>query len=116
MAPVTDGPAHLCCAVCQRRSRRSTSLWKITSPNGRPALSANGVYFTDRCTVEKFEQMKVCTCLNPLHTALAVLGCMLGYERISDEMKDADLAELIRRHRLPGVDARRCQPRHHRSG
>ena len=66
-------------------------------PNGRPALSANGVYFTDRSTVEKFEQMKVCTCLNPLHTALAVLGCMLGYERISDEMKDADLAELIRR-------------------
>ncbi|MFR5797140.1 MAG: hypothetical protein ACLUI3_17435, partial [Christensenellales bacterium] len=29
--------------------------------------------------------------------ALAVLGCMLGYERISDERKDADLAELIRR-------------------
>ena len=66
-------------------------------PNGRPDLSADGVYFTTRETVEKFEQMKVCTCLNPLHTALAVLGCMLGYERISDEMRDEDLAELIRR-------------------
>ena len=66
-------------------------------PNGRPNLTANGVYFTDRGTVEKFEQMKVCTCLNPLHTALAVLGCMMGYERISDEMKDAELTELIRR-------------------
>ena len=66
-------------------------------PNGRPNLKAQGVYFTGRATVEKFEQMKVCTCLNPLHTALAVLGCMLGYNRISDEMKDEDLAELIHR-------------------
>lgn len=31
--------------------------------------------------------MKVCTCLNPLHTALAVFGCLLDYELISEEMK-----------------------------
>ena len=39
--------------------------------------------------------MKVTTCLNPLHTALAVYGCMLGYDLISEEMKDEDLKKLI---------------------
>ena len=64
-------------------------------PNGRPALEKAGFLFTDRETVNKVERMKVCTCLNPLHTALAVFGCMLGYQRISAEMKDADLVRLI---------------------
>ena len=64
-------------------------------PNGRPALEAAGFLFTDRETVNKVERMKVTTCLNPLHTALAVYGCLLGYTRISDEMKDADLVRLI---------------------
>ena len=40
--------------------------------------------------------MKVCTCLNPLHTCLAVSGCVLGYEKIADEMKDEDLVSLIK--------------------
>lgn len=31
--------------------------------------------------------MKVSTCMNPMDTALGVFGCMLGYTRISDEMK-----------------------------
>ena len=66
-------------------------------PNGRPALEKAGFIFTDRDTVNKVERMKVCTCLNPLHTALAVTGCLLGYTRISDEMKDADLVALIKR-------------------
>ena len=39
-------------------------------PNGRPALEKAGVYFTDRNTVTRVERMKVCTCLNPLHTAI----------------------------------------------
>jgi fructuronate reductase len=64
-------------------------------PNGRPALEKAGVLFTNRETVDKVEKMKVCTCLNPLHTALAVFGCLLGYKRISDEMKDQDLVKLI---------------------
>ncbi len=64
-------------------------------PNGRPALEKAGVIFTDRDTVNRVERMKVTTCLNPLHTALAIYGCLLGYERISDEMKDADLLKLI---------------------
>jgi len=66
-------------------------------PNGRPPFEAAGVYMTDRETVNKAERMKVMTCLNPLHTALAVFGCLLGYNRISDEMKDEQLAELVRR-------------------
>ena len=67
-----------------------------TFPNGRPALENAGVYFTDRDTVNKVEKMKVCTCLNPLHTALAVFGCLLGYTLISAEMKDKDLPRLVR--------------------
>ena len=39
--------------------------------------------------------MKVCTCLNPLHTALAVFGCLLGFEKIADEMKDENLSRLV---------------------
>ncbi|WP_130836443.1 mannitol dehydrogenase family protein [Lachnoclostridium sp. Marseille-P6806] len=65
-------------------------------PNGRPALERAGILFTDRETVDKVEQMKVCTCLNPLHTALAVFGCLLGYTRISEEMRDAELVSLVR--------------------
>ncbi len=64
-------------------------------PAGRPALDKVGVIFTDRETVDKVEKMKVCTCLNPLHTALAVYGCILGFTRISDEMKDEDLRKLV---------------------
>ncbi|MER2143639.1 MAG: mannitol dehydrogenase family protein, partial [Eubacteriales bacterium] len=66
-------------------------------PNGRPPLEKAGVYMTDRDTVNMTERMKVTTCLNPLHTALAVFGCLLGYEKISDEMKDQELVALIKR-------------------
>ena len=67
-----------------------------TFPNGRPdALTKGGIMFTERETVDKVEKMKVCTCLNPLHTALAVYGCLLGYEKISEEMKDAELKKLV---------------------
>ena len=64
-------------------------------PNGRLPLEKVGVIFTDRETVDKVEKMKVCTCLNPLHTALAVYGCLLGYTSISAEMKDEDLVKLV---------------------
>ncbi len=66
-------------------------------PNGRPPLEKAGFYFTARETVDKVERMKVCTCLNPLHTALAVYGCLLGFKRISDEMKDEDLLKMVKR-------------------
>jgi fructuronate reductase len=71
-------------------------------PNSRPALEKSGVIFTDRATVEKTERMKVTVCLNPLHTSMAVFGCLLGYEKISDETKDADIAALI--HRLGYIE------------
>ncbi len=66
-------------------------------PNGRPPLEKAGVYMTDRDTVNKAERMKVTTCLNPLHTALAVYGCLLGYTLICDEMKDPDLVKLVKK-------------------
>ncbi len=63
--------------------------------NGRPPLEQGGVMFADRETVDKVEKMKVCTCLNPLHTAMSIYGCMLGYTLISAEMKDEDICGLI---------------------
>ncbi len=64
-------------------------------PNGRPALEKAGVYMTDRDTVNNTERMKVTTCLNPLHTALAVYGCVLGYDHIAKEMQDPQLKGLV---------------------
>ena len=66
-------------------------------PNGRPPLEKAGVYFCDRQTVTLCERMKVTACLNPLHTALAVFGCLLGYDYIWEETKDPLLDLLIRR-------------------
>lgn len=68
-------------------------------PNGRPAfekLDGAGVYLTDRSTVNRTEQMKVTTCLNPLHTALAVYGCLLGKPSIASEMQEPLLVKLVR--------------------
>ncbi len=64
-------------------------------PNGRPALEKGGLIFTSRKTVDKVEKMKVCTCLNPLHTALAIYGCLLDYKLISAEMKNDTLRKLV---------------------
>jgi fructuronate reductase len=64
-------------------------------PNGRPELEEGGIIFTTRETVDKVERMKVCTCLNPLHTALAIFGCVLGHTKISDEMNDEPLRKLV---------------------
>ena len=64
-------------------------------PNGKIPLDKVGVIYTARETVDATERMKVCTCLNPLHTALAIFGCLLGYKTIHDEMEDADLEKLV---------------------
>jgi len=66
-------------------------------PNGRPNICEAGIIFTDRETVDKVERMKVCTCLNPLHTALAIYGCLLGYNSIAAEMKDELLRTLVKK-------------------
>ncbi|MDH6363988.1 fructuronate reductase [Enterococcus sp. PF1-24] len=65
-------------------------------PNGRPALEEAGVILTNRETVDKADVMKVITCLNPLHTAMSIYGCLLGYTSIADEMKDEDIVKLIK--------------------
>ena len=64
-------------------------------PNGKPSIDKGGIIFTDRETVDKVEKMKVCTCLNPLHTTLAVYGCLLGYTLISEEMKNPWLKKFV---------------------
>ena len=66
-------------------------------PAGRPPLEKVGVIMTDRAAVEGIERMKVCTCLNPLHTALAVFGCLLRSPTIAAEMGDEPLRRLVYR-------------------
>ena len=41
--------------------------------------------------------MKVTTCLNPLHTAMSIYGCMLGYTLINAEMADPDIRAFIQK-------------------
>ena len=65
--------------------------------NGRPPLHLGGALYTTRETVDKVETMKVTTCLNPLHTAMSIFGCMLGYTLISAEMQDDDLRSFIQK-------------------
>lgn len=65
--------------------------------NGRPPLELDGVIYTTRQTVDEVETMKVTTCLNPLHTAMALYGCMLGYTLISAEMSDEDIRPFIQK-------------------
>ena len=45
--------------------------------------------------LDKVEKMKVCTCLNPLHTALAIYGCLLSHTTIHGEMEDKELSTLV---------------------
>ena len=65
--------------------------------NGRPPLHLGGALYTTRETVDKVETMKVTTCLNPLHTAMSIYGCMLGYTLISAEMNDPDLRPFVQK-------------------
>jgi len=64
-------------------------------PNGRPPLEESGVYMTDKETVRKMDQMKVCACLNPLHTILGVTGPLLKLPTIAACMRDARLVKLL---------------------
>ena len=82
--------------------------------NGRPPLELGGVMYADRETVDKVEKMKVCTCLNPLHTAMSIYGCMLGHTLIAAEMKDEDICGSptpscpMRRSASPPILPRSC--------
>ena len=64
--------------------------------NGRPQWEKAGIIYADRETVDKVEKMKVGTCLNPVHTSLAIYGCLLDHHLICEEMKDEELNKLAR--------------------
>lgn len=76
-----------------------TWYWVVEDdfPAGRPPLEKAGVYMADKDTVNAADQMKVTTCLNPLHTALAVFGMLLGYPTMSKTIADPDLKALVTR-------------------
>jgi fructuronate reductase len=112
---ITPGPDQGVKAMLEKTGFEDTALYSKTTPTapfvnaeepqylviedvfpaGRPALEKAGALFTGRETVDKVEKMKVCACLNPLHTALAIFGCLLGYTRISEEMKNPCLVKLV---------------------
>ena len=65
-------------------------------PNGKlPLDETEGIWYTDRKTVNNVETMKVTTCLNPLHTAIAVVGSLLNYNLVSKSVKDEEIDRLI---------------------
>lgn len=64
--------------------------------NGKPNLNKVDVLYLERDVIDRIEKMKVCTCLNPLHTVLSIFGCLLSFDLISKEMKDKDLVELVK--------------------
>ena len=69
-------------------------------PNGRPPLEKAGFFFTDRETVDKVERMKVCTCLNPLHTAQEYVQDF----KLGEKPDCAKLEGLLRNRTIFGVD------------
>lgn len=66
-------------------------------PNGRPELEKAGVFLGDRDTVNDSDEMKVTTCLNPVHTALATTGRLMSYDSMSKTIADPDLKALAER-------------------
>lgn len=93
---ITHTPGHTNLAAFTNTEVVHYLVVEDNFPNGRPALEKAGVILADRDTVNDADEMKVTTCLNPLHTALAVNGSLLGFESISEEVKDPDLLNLIK--------------------
>lgn len=88
-------PAHTNIAAFTNTEEAHYLVVEDKFPNGRPAFEDDGVIMTDRDTVNLADQMKVTACLNPLHTALAIYGTILGFKSISSEVQDPDLKHLI---------------------
>ena len=86
-------------AMAPYANTEETWYWVVEDdfPAGRPPLEKAGVYMADKDTVNAADQMKVTTCLNPLHTALAVFGMLLGYPTMSKTVADPDLKALVTR-------------------
>lgn len=96
IAPIVT-QKHTCAAAFVNAEKPQYLVIEDLFPAGSPLPAGGGVFFTDRDHVTRCETMKVTTCLNPLHTALAVMGCLLSHVRISDEMQDADLKAMVER-------------------
>ncbi|MGN1031347.1 MAG: mannitol dehydrogenase family protein, partial [Butyricicoccaceae bacterium] len=64
-------------------------------PNGHPPLEQLGIIFTSGKIVEKSMEMKACSTLNPMDTAMAAFGMLLGHETICSEMSDPDIVTFI---------------------
>ena len=86
-------------AMASYTNTEETWYWVVEDdfPAGRPPLEKAGVYMADKDTVNAADQMKVTTCLNPLHTALAIFGMLLGYPTMSKTIADPDLKALVTR-------------------
>ena len=79
-----------------------------TYTNGRPPLELGGALYTTRKTVDEVETMKVTTCLNPLHTAMSIYGCMLDApQRIATDTSQKlsiRFGETIKKYIARGLD------------
>lgn len=64
-------------------------------PNGHPPLEQLGIIFTAGRIVEKSMEMKACSTLNPMDTAMAAYGSLLGYETINCTVRDDDIRTFI---------------------
>lgn len=64
-------------------------------PNGHPPLEQLGIIFTSGRIVEKCLEMKACSALNPMDTAMAAYGALLGYETINCIVRDDDIHTFI---------------------
>ena len=95
MTPLVFGK-HTLTAPFVNAEEREYLVIEDAFPNGRPALEKAGVILAPRETVRRAETMKVTTCLNPVHTALAVFGCLLGFSFIHEAIRDTDLKRLVR--------------------
>ncbi len=64
-------------------------------PNGHPPLEQLGIIFTSGRIVEKSMEMKACSTLNPMDTAMSAFGILLDYETINCIIRDEDIHAFL---------------------
>lgn len=65
-------------------------------PGKRPALEEAGVKFGRRSMIRGAENLKVSTCLSPLHTATAIFGSLLGIPTIGKTMEHDHVSNMVK--------------------
>lgn len=96
-ADILHTPQHTNIAAFTNTEEAHYLVVEDSFPNRRPKFEKAGVIMASRDTVNAADEMKVTTCLNPLHTALAIFGSVLGFKSIASEMEDEDLVGLIKK-------------------